>query len=140
MKIDGPKLGLWLVVAAIIAAAFAAYTQPPRPPHPVVIHQPAPAPVVVSEPETRPTPPPVTRPAPPPVTRPAPRPKQKAKQKRRQTRFVPRPINLSPGCRDVPPEAYRHPLDVVEQAARRMGYSADRIALLRRCWHGEIVR
>ena len=128
-SLDWKKLGIYAVVAGAIAAGFAVYHQPNRPPHPVVIVKPEPTP---------PPPPVVEEPKPKPPVVVQPKLKQPVRPKSK-SRFTPRPVNTSPGCRDVPHEAYRHPLNVVVNAARRMGVPEDRIDVLVRCWKGERV-
>lgn len=73
-------------------------------------------------------------PPPPPVSLPPkPKPPKVTPKKKPPAKFVPKPRNLSPACRDVPADAYNHPSDVVVAAAVRMGYDPDQIATLKWC-------
>lgn len=126
MQINWLKLSIWIFVAFCAIEVLLRYSSAPPPPPP-----PPAAPSVVTAPVTKP-PPPVAAP----IIPPAALPKGTTKKKG----FQPRPINMSPGCQDVPSAAFRHPLDVVLDAARRMEVDPWRIDILERCWNGEDVR
>lgn len=133
MKLDGRKLALYAGIALFGWFMYMAIHQPPRPKfddgrynvdidtdyHPPVVTEREPAPAKSEQKH------PVTKP---PVKKPA------AHSRRR--RKVMRPRNLSPLCKDIPAEAYRHPPDVVLQAASRFGATPDQIAVLRQCIGG----
>jgi len=143
MTLDWKKLAVYIALAA---GGFTYWyfdrTLLPAVVPPPVVEQPA-APPAVAPPVV--TPPVVTPPVVSPPVVEQPKPPQQAKPKARQkpkakSKFVPRPLNLSPGCRDMPPKAYNHPWDVVQAAMWRLGYSQEQIDLARRCWNGEQVR
>lgn len=123
MKFNVLAVAIWVfLLAALGCWVYLDHRPVPTPP---VVTAPVTPPVVASPPVVVSIPTPKAEPAPA-VTPPTP-----VKRAPPVKKVVHR--NQDPRCKDVPTEAYRHPVDVVLAAARRLDVSSEKMDRLRWC-------
>lgn len=127
MKFNVVAVAFWILILAAIGWMVYEGNRPVSTKSTPVVTAPVTPPVVASPPVVVPVAVPTPKAEPAPAATPPTREKRAPAVKKAVHR------NQDPKCRDVPTEAFRHPVDVVLAAARRLDVSSEKMDRLRWC-------